>query len=84
MYLGASRGPFAWLTSRPYMFLPGDGYPCLLNIWAGYCGTVLLLNTYLWRCWELYYIFTLTNMRIQNLAIEDMPWFLRHRWSHPH
>lgn len=27
-----------------------DSYPCLLNLWNGYIGTIILLNTYLWRC----------------------------------
>ena len=28
----------------------GVDYPCLVNIWSGYIGTVVLLNLYLWRC----------------------------------
>ena len=25
-------------------------YPCLLNVWSGYAGTIVLFNSYLWRC----------------------------------
>ena len=27
-----------------------DNYPCLLTLFSGYLGTVVLFNTYLWRC----------------------------------
>jgi hypothetical protein len=38
-----------------------DDYPCLLNIWSGYVGTVILFNSYLWRCWTLFYNFNLVS-----------------------
>lgn len=27
-----------------------DNYPCVLNVWSGYVGTIILFNSYLWRC----------------------------------
>ncbi len=45
-----------------------DDYPCLLNMWSGFIGTVVLFNAYLWRCWQLFFIFNLTNVRLQAVA----------------
>jgi len=42
-----------------------DSYPCLLNMWCGFVGTVVLLNVYLWRCWLLYFHFNLTAVRLR-------------------
>ena len=28
----------------------GDNYPCLITLWSGYVGTIILFNSYLWRC----------------------------------
>jgi len=46
-----------------------DDYPCLLTLWSGHVGTILLLNVYLCRCWTLYYTFHLTQERV--LAAKD-------------
>ncbi len=27
-----------------------NDYPCILNLWSGYVGTIVLFNSYLWRC----------------------------------
>jgi hypothetical protein len=32
-------------------------YPCTLNLWSGYVGTLVLFNCYIWRCWTLYFRF---------------------------
>ena len=62
-------------------------YPCLLNIWSGYIGTVILFNSYLWRCWTLYFNFNLTHVRLQrSTRVLDgggdnmQNFFIRNRW----
>mmetsp|Transcript_35082 Transcript_35082/g.68882 ORF Transcript_35082/g.68882 Transcript_35082/m.68882 type:complete len:460 (+) Transcript_35082:48-1427(+) len=57
----------------------GDSYPCLLNMWSGFAGTLLLLNTYVWRCWVLYFTFNLTQQRILNKSVDKLPFFIRNR-----
>lgn len=57
----------------------GDSYPCVLNIWSGYVGTITLFNVYIWRCWVLYFTFNLTQHRILNKTMEELPYFLRNR-----
>jgi len=54
-------------------------YPCLLNLWSGFIGLLILFNTYMWRSWTLYFIFGLTQERIQNVKKADS-FFLKHRW----
>lgn len=56
-----------------------DYYPCIVNIWAGYVGTVVLFNTYLWRGWTLYFTFHLTQQKLMQLDEADAPYFIRHR-----
>lgn len=46
--------------------IAGDSYPCLLNIWSSYLGVLLLFNTYLWRCWSLYYLHHQTQQLLTN------------------
>lgn len=57
----------------------GDSYPCAFNIWSSYIGTIALCNTYLWRCWTLYFAFRMTQQRIATKDVEKFPFFLRHR-----
>jgi len=54
-----------------------DEYPCWLNVWSGYVGTVVLLNTYIWRCWTLYFKFRLTQQRLLQKGLQNLPWFIR-------
>lgn len=50
-------------------------YPCTLNLWSGYVGTLVLFNCYIWRCWTLYFRFRraqameVTNQRTRARAL---------------
>jgi hypothetical protein len=58
-----------------------DDYPCLLTLWSGYVGTLVLFNTYLWRCWTLYFKFHLTQQKLQQgkQGLENLPFFIRNK-----
>jgi hypothetical protein len=43
-------------------------YPCFLNLWSGYIGTIVLFNAYLWRCWTLYFTYNLTQEKLAGAA----------------
>lgn len=60
--------------------ITGDDYPCLLNLWSGYLGTIVLFNTYLWRCWTLYFRFHLTQEKLDQSKPSEQ-WFIhRQHW----
>lgn len=40
-----------------------DNFPCMLTNWGAIVGTVVLLNTYLWRCWIVYFRYNLALNR---------------------
>lgn len=42
-----------------------DDYPCLLNVWAAFIGTLVLCNTYLLRCWHLYFTYRVTQEKLK-------------------
>jgi len=52
-----------------------NSYPCLLNLWSGFIGLIVLFNTYMWRCWVLYFIFGITQERIQNMTKSESFFF---------
>jgi len=47
----------------------GDTYPCLVNLWCSHIGTIVLFNTYLWRCWSLYFTYNLTQTKLENKEV---------------
>jgi len=58
-----------------------DNYPCLLTLWSGYIGTLVLFNTYLWRCWTLYFKFHLTQQKLLQgkVDMQNLPFFIRNK-----
>jgi len=54
-----------------------DDYPCMLNVWGSYIGTLVLLNAYLWRCWTLYFNFYQTQAKLENKGLSSLPPLLR-------
>jgi hypothetical protein len=46
----------------------GDGWPCLLNLWSSWVGSIVLCNVFVWRCWVLFFKFKLTEQRIRNIT----------------
>jgi hypothetical protein len=59
-----------------------DDYPCLLTLWSGYVGTLVLFNTYLWRCWTLYFKFHLTQQKLLHpgkQGLDNLPFFIRNK-----
>lgn len=56
-----------------------ETYPCMLNLWSGFIGLIMLFTGYLWRCWSLYFTFHLTRCRIEMKSLETMPFFIRNR-----
>jgi hypothetical protein len=67
--------------------LLGDSYPCYLNLWASYVGTLVLCNTYLIRCFHLFFKYFLTQEKLnRSLEIDkgglDDSFFIRYRnWT---
>jgi len=57
-----------------------DSYPCLLNLWSGFVGLLILFNTYMWRCWVLYFIFGVTQERLLGIKKGDS-FFLKNRYA---
>jgi len=57
----------AWVFLLCLQRILGDSYPCYLNLWSGYIGLIVLFNTYLWRCWTLYFTFNLTQQMLNNV-----------------
>jgi len=55
-----------WVLLLCLQRIMGDDYPCYLNLWSGYIGLIVLFNTYLWRCWTLYFTFNLTQQMLNN------------------
>lgn len=55
---------FLWIMQLGLQRIAADSYPCLLNLWTGFIGTIVLFNTYVWRCWVLYFTFELTQERL--------------------
>lgn len=55
-------------------------YPCFLNMWSGYVGTIVLFNSYLWRCWTLFFNFNLTHVRLQSHDLNHDNFFIKQRW----
>jgi len=47
--------------------LTASVYPCLATLWQGYAGTILVGDTYLIRCWMLYFNF----VRAQKIVSES-------------
>eukprot|EP00457_Paulinella_chromatophora_P005860 gb/GEZN01005878.1/.p1 GENE.gb/GEZN01005878.1/~~gb/GEZN01005878.1/.p1 ORF type:complete len:482 (-),score=58.94 gb/GEZN01005878.1/:222-1667(-) len=58
---------FLWIMQLGLQRIAADGYPCLMNLWTGFVGLVVLFNTYLWRCWVLYFTFELTQERLKGI-----------------
>jgi len=56
-----------------------DSYPCLLNLWSGFIGLLVLFNTYMGRCWVLYFTFSLTKERLEGKK-KSQSFFLRNRY----
>lgn len=67
-----------------------DDYPCMLTMWSGHIGTIVLFNTYLWRCWTLYFTFHLTQQKLlqskaalqaasTDASSSKLPFFIRNR-----
>jgi len=54
-------------------------FPCELTLWCAYIGTVFLANTYLWRCWTLFFTFHLTQQKLKDQSMRDLPFFIRNR-----
>lgn len=56
--------------------------------WSGYIGTIILFNSYLWRCWTLYFNFNLTHVRLHSSTRSldgsdggtNLNFFIRNRW----
>jgi len=58
-----------------------DDYPCVLNIWTQYIGTLVLCNTYLLRCWHLYFKYYMTQEKLNarpNIDT-DSTFFIKYR-----
>ncbi len=59
----------------------GTLYPCYLNLWASFVGTLVLCGTYLIRCWHLYFKYCLTQEKLstEENRNEDNTFFIRYR-----
>ena len=58
-----------------------ESIPCWLTLWAGYLGTILICNTYLIRCWILYFTFRSTiKMAERDLHEPQLNWFVRNKY----
>jgi len=68
-----------YVTSLCLQRMISNDYPCLLNMWSGHIGTVVLMNTYLWRCWSLYFTYNLTQQKLENKSLDSLPFFIRNR-----
>lgn len=68
-----------WLLSLGFQRLYSNRYPCLFNMWTTWIGTIVLFNTYLWRCWSLYFTFHLTQEKLETKSWEKLPWYTRNR-----
>lgn len=46
----------------------GINYPCLLSLWSGFLGILLVCNIYIWRCWTLFFSYNLAKTRAQLMS----------------
>jgi hypothetical protein len=62
--------------------IAGSSYPCMANLWTSYIGIVILFNTYLWRCWTLYFSFNVTQLRLSGVDMNsaNLPFFIKNRF----
>lgn len=70
---------FLWIMQLGLQRIAADSYPCLLNLWSGFIGVIVLFNTYLWRCWVLYFTFELTQERLKGTKKSESR-FIKHRY----
>jgi hypothetical protein len=60
-----------WVILLCIQRIERDQYPCLLNVWSGFIGLVVLFNTYIWRCWVLYFTFGITQERLDGVSKQN-------------
>eukprot|EP00808_Paulinella_micropora_P021606 g16972.t1 len=68
-----------WILQLGLQRISQDVYPCLLNLWSSFIGVVVLFNTYMWRCWVLYFTFELTQERLKGTAKKNST-FIQNRF----
>jgi len=75
---------FFWVLILCLQRIYVETYPCLVNVWSGFIGIIILFNTYLWRCWVLFFTFQLTQERLEGRKKAEST-FLKNRFliSHP-
>ena len=59
-----------------------DEYPCLLNVWSSYIGTLILLNCYVIRCMILSFKYFITQEMLRaggHKALDESNFFVRNR-----
>lgn len=54
-------------------------YPCVLNLWSGWIGLLVIFTSYLWRGWLLYFVYNLAIARLNMKKLQDIPFFVRNR-----
>jgi len=57
-----------------------NDYPCWLFLWAEYVGSIMIGNAYVWRCWNLYFSFNLTQHKLNNTDMSTLPEYFRSRY----
>eukprot|EP01006_Ploeotia_vitrea_P039096 TRINITY_DN66311_c4_g4_i2.p1 TRINITY_DN66311_c4_g4~~TRINITY_DN66311_c4_g4_i2.p1 ORF type:complete len:556 (-),score=324.22 TRINITY_DN66311_c4_g4_i2:198-1865(-) len=56
-----------------------DSFPCLLNLYAAFFGSIVLLNLYLARCWTLWFNYNLTLKMLAGKSTLENNFFLRNK-----
>ena len=49
-----------------------DEYPCIVTLWSGYIGTIMIANSYVVRCWNLFFAFRSTGVKFVLLIYKNL------------
>jgi len=71
-----------WILFNCFQRIIVDEYPCLVSLWTGWVGLIVLFNAYMWRCWQLYFTFQLTQERLDGVPKSQSKFVKRRHWIH--